>query len=169
MTNHLLKGLKNKELEDFCVKNKLKSDAKCETILSKFECLHKYIWDKVFKNGLSKICGRQPLKNLKEYDLLGPFLNTLSHMIYLLQCLVSCEGHFIKLWAILRVTCPTSRNKIMYLPRKFCSFRGPVCKYVPQFVLVPSRKMREMGKSNRFFWPTRWCIPGLCNNFPTLQ
>ena len=25
------------------------------------------IWDKVFKNGPSKICGRQPLKNLKEY------------------------------------------------------------------------------------------------------
>ena len=26
-------------------------------------------WDKVFKNGPSKICGRQPLKNLKEYGL----------------------------------------------------------------------------------------------------
>ena len=119
------KDWKKKGLEVFCVKHKLKSDAKCENILSKFECLHKYIRDKVFKNGLSKICGRQPLKNLKEYDLLGSFLNNLSHMIYLLQCLVSCEGNFIKLWAILRVTCPTSPNKIMYLPRKFCSFSGP--------------------------------------------
>ena len=27
------------------------------------------IWDKVYKNGPSKICGRQPLKNLKEYGL----------------------------------------------------------------------------------------------------
>ena len=27
------------------------------------------IWDKVFKNGPSKICERQPLKDLKEYDL----------------------------------------------------------------------------------------------------
>ena len=27
-------------------------------------------WDKVFKNGSSKICGRQPLKNLKGYGLL---------------------------------------------------------------------------------------------------
>ena len=27
------------------------------------------IWDKVFKNRLSKICGRQPLKNLKWYGL----------------------------------------------------------------------------------------------------
>ena len=29
------------------------------------------IWDKVFKNGPSKICGKQPLKNLKGYGLLG--------------------------------------------------------------------------------------------------
>ena len=28
------------------------------------------IWDKVFKNGPSKVCGRQPLKNLKGYGLL---------------------------------------------------------------------------------------------------
>ena len=28
------------------------------------------IWDKGFKNGLSKICERQPLKNLKGYGLL---------------------------------------------------------------------------------------------------
>ena len=28
------------------------------------------IWDRVFKNGPSKICGRQPLKDLKGYDLL---------------------------------------------------------------------------------------------------
>ena len=52
----------------------------------------------VFKNGPSKICGRQPLKNLKGYGLpkqtysfkffmgflppilLGPFLNALYHM-----------------------------------------------------------------------------------------
>ena len=27
-------------------------------------------WVKVFKNGPSKICGRQPLKNLKGYGLL---------------------------------------------------------------------------------------------------
>ena len=27
----------------------------------------KKLWDKVFKNGPSKICGRQPLKNLKTY------------------------------------------------------------------------------------------------------
>ena len=31
---------------------------------------HSSIWGKVFKNGLSKICGRQPLKNLKRSGLL---------------------------------------------------------------------------------------------------
>ena len=38
------------------------------------------IWDKVLKSGSSKICGRQPLKNLKGYglqSLFGPLLNTL--------------------------------------------------------------------------------------------
>ena len=57
--------------------------------------IHK--WDKVFKNGPSKICGRQPLENLKWYGLLrphhskffkgclpkillGPFLNILSQL-----------------------------------------------------------------------------------------
>ena len=55
------------------------------------------ICDKVFKHGPSKICGRQPFKNLNGYGLLiislqifkgclpqilpGPFLNTLSHML----------------------------------------------------------------------------------------
>ena len=29
------------------------------------------IWDKVFKSGPSKICGKQPLKNLKGYGLLN--------------------------------------------------------------------------------------------------
>ena len=55
------------------------------------------IWDKVSKNGSSKICGRHPLKNLKGYGLkqtisfeffkgcipqilFGPFLSILSHL-----------------------------------------------------------------------------------------
>ena len=43
----------------------------------------KHVWFKVFKNGRSKICGRQPLKNHFKFfkgshpqNLLGPFLNT---------------------------------------------------------------------------------------------
>ena len=42
------------------------------------------IWVKVFKNGPSRICGRQPLKTFSNgclpQILLGPFLNTLIHM-----------------------------------------------------------------------------------------
>ena len=59
-------------------------------------------WDKVFKNRQSKTCGRQPLKKLMGYDLfkqtislqifkgsllqilLGPFLNTLSRMNFVI-------------------------------------------------------------------------------------
>ena len=54
------------------------------------------IWDKVFKSGPSKICGKQPLKDLKLLKrtkslqifkvrlpqiLLGPLLNILSHLL----------------------------------------------------------------------------------------
>ena len=54
-----------------------------------------YIWDKLFKNEPSKICERQPLKDLKEsfkffkgclpQILLGPFLNTLSYLTRITQ------------------------------------------------------------------------------------
>ena len=53
------------------------------------------VWDNVFKNRSSKICGRQPLKNLRwglffkgchPQILLGPFLNTFSHMSQLWVC-----------------------------------------------------------------------------------
>ena len=42
------------------------------TVISRIEeCVElKNIWDKVFKNGTSKICRRHPLKKLKEYGLL---------------------------------------------------------------------------------------------------
>ena len=37
---------------------------------TKMKDLRNITWDKVFKNGPSKICGRRPLKNLKECGLL---------------------------------------------------------------------------------------------------
>ena len=54
--------------------------------LSDFLPCSPHIWDKVFKNGPSKICGRQPLKNLKGYGLFKNnfylvHLNTLSHIL----------------------------------------------------------------------------------------
>ena len=60
-----------------------------------------FIWVKEFKNGPSKICGRQPLKNLKYLNrpyhfkcfkgclpqiLLGPFLNILTHIFSSTEC-----------------------------------------------------------------------------------
>ena len=46
-----------------------------------------FIWDKVFKSGLSKFCGTQPSIKMvcfKGYglpkNLLSPLLNTLSHI-----------------------------------------------------------------------------------------
>ena len=48
-----------------------------------------HVCDKIFMNGPTKVCGRQPLKHLKGYGLLkqkipkilfGSFLNILSHI-----------------------------------------------------------------------------------------
>ena len=33
--------------------------------VEKINCNNSFIWDKVFKNGPSEICGSQPLKNVK--------------------------------------------------------------------------------------------------------
>ena len=47
------------------------------------------IWNKIFKNGPSEICGRQPLKNLKWYGLpMVPFTNTVieSYKLALNAC-----------------------------------------------------------------------------------
>ena len=38
--------------------------------VTKLKCIFWFIWNKVFKSGPSKICGRQPLENLKGYGLL---------------------------------------------------------------------------------------------------
>ena len=50
-------------------KNKLQMN---NTSLTKYvsELTPRLKWDKVFKSGLKKFCGRQPLKNLKGYGLL---------------------------------------------------------------------------------------------------
>ena len=78
-----------------------------------------YIRDKVFKRGLSKFCGRQPLKNFKGYGLLkqtilqyltDPFLNTLSHI----QCWYECgiiffmDSVLFKIWI-----CLENKEKVM--------------------------------------------------------
>ena len=45
------------------------SMARVEQTRSDKKDITTYSWDKVVKNGPSKIFGRQPLKKLKEYDL----------------------------------------------------------------------------------------------------
>ena len=47
--------------------------------MEKKELTISYIWDKAFKNGPSKICERQPLKDLKGYGLLK---QTISFQIF---------------------------------------------------------------------------------------
>ena len=59
-----------------------------------------FIWDNPFKNGPSKIVGRQPLKKL-----LGPFLNTLSHYDILYRKHWNFDkfftvDHWIRNWAV---------------------------------------------------------------------
>ena len=51
------------------------------------------IWAKVFKSGPSKICGRHPLKNLKEYGLLQQILlirKAATHKFFYNLLLLSC-------------------------------------------------------------------------------
>ena len=63
-----------------------------------------YKWDKVFKNAPCKICGRQPLKTLKEYGLLkadhipSNFLKAVFHKFYLVHSWILCSKY----------TCPTT-------------------------------------------------------------
>ena len=52
-------------------------------------------WDKVFKNGPIKNCGRQPLKNLKDMICLNRpypfnFLKAVFHKIYLVHSRILC-------------------------------------------------------------------------------
>ena len=83
------------------------------------------IRDKVFKSGPSKICGRQPLKNLKRYGLpeadfkyfkgclpkilLGPLLNALSHLLYERSIFSDIHG---------------GKMKLPSLPKIFSCFQG---------------------------------------------
>ena len=49
-----------------------------KNLLRSFQRSYVFIWVKVIKNGPSKICGRQPLKNLKLYDLLRQIISKTS-------------------------------------------------------------------------------------------
>ena len=73
---------KSKELA--CAAKCKKQSVTCETnyravIDPFFKIQLRYKWDKVFKNGPNKICGRQPVKNLKGHALLK---QTISFQIF---------------------------------------------------------------------------------------
>ena len=61
----------------------------------------KYTCVKVFKNGPSKICGRQPLKNLKEYGLPraghtpSNYSKAVFHKVYLVHSWIVCVPYAI--------------------------------------------------------------------------
>ena len=64
MVRHILKTLQH------LVRDKISATLLTQNKYLKNLKLVNFIWDKGFKNGLSKICERQLLKNLKEYGLL---------------------------------------------------------------------------------------------------
>ena len=82
-----------------------------------------FIWGKISKNGPSKICERQPLKNFKWYGLsstnftwsiLGPFLNFILLDIFSFQKSIAC---LLKYYVFLRDNNPTRLYKLFYTLR----------------------------------------------------
>ena len=71
------------------------------------------IWDKVFKNGPSRICGRQPLKNFKRYGLRK---ETISLQIFLRLSSTNFT------WFILEYFVPFMLNRVTYFIQWLISF-----------------------------------------------
>ena len=95
------------------------------------------IWDKGFKNGPSKICGRHSkkfegiwsaadqifkfLKGCLPQLLLGPLLNTLSHMFLKRQQKHSCNMHMVACFAINIKQVRHVISKLSFKPRYFAT------------------------------------------------
>ena len=90
-----------------------------------YEC---YKWDRVFKSGLIKFCGRQPLKNL-----LSPLLNTLSQILL--------WKYFIKKNRDWVVFCKRRND----FPMNFVESRKKFYKHISDqwFVSIPPWKHRK--------------------------
>lgn len=109
-------------------------------------------------------------------------------MIYLLQCLVGCEGHNFILWAILRVTCPMQVNssydlwfdlwavtniRLQDVDLKVISQHYPYPYTSVPIILVSQGQIREKPEDDRFCWLILWftfdlpghkqCAPGSWN------
>ena len=72
--------------------------------------LHKvdYIWDKAFKNGPCKICGRQPLKKFEEIWSASNFLKAVFHKFW------SILEYFVSFIYILQLTHTRTDTRIKY-------------------------------------------------------
>ena len=126
-------------------------------------------WFKVFKNGPSKICGRQPLKNLKwPYQfkffkgclpqvLLGPFLNTLTQMKLL---------RFLNF--ILRITGISSRSPIIKtscIPLWQSKCFGPFSFNLTSHSFLLSNKVKmdiEILKTYQATWHSKFFASKFC-------
>ena len=124
------------------------------------------IWDKVFNNRSSKICGRQPLKNLKGYGLLKlyRFLNlSLLHLTYPLvhhDILVVWPLDFVSLcWQrasttpeipILRIPPLSILLSTFFRVRKYHSVSSSSCN----FLFLRGKKARK-----ELIFNSDWCSP----------
>ena len=88
-------------------------------------------WDKVFKSGISKFCGRQSLKNFKGYCVPCNFLKAVFHKIYLVHSWIlslkyckalnicefavgllrECSLSFLCIWLNNAWTCPLEQGR----------------------------------------------------------
>ena len=70
--------------------------SKRQSTLFSINLVRRTIWDKVFKSGPRKTCGRQPLKNLKGYGLVqadhtpSNFLKAVFHKFYSVHSWILC-------------------------------------------------------------------------------
>ena len=122
----------------------------------------KYIWVKVFKNGSSKICGRQPSKKLKgclPQSLLGPLLNTLTHLIFrllkksFLASLTKFTLTFVCMLAYFSVFFTTKFVKawLLLYPKKvdfICFNEHPLKRW--KMLFIPSQKLFSLDRYLNF-------------------
>ena len=73
------------------------------------------IWDEVFKSGPSKICGGQPLKSLKGYDLRKQII---SSRPYLFKVFKGCLPQILLVHS--RILCPIFNSR--KCPQKYTIF-----------------------------------------------
>ena len=101
--------------------------------------LKKQMGKRVFKNGPRKICGRQPLRNLKRYGVLR---QTISLQIFKGCFLQILLGPFLNTWT--QIVSYIDK----YLSLCLCGYRKAYC----------TQPVREKCPNTKFFWFLFSCI-----------